>query len=370
MRIAIVAPERIPVPPLLGGSVEIVVLAIAKELAKQHSVTVISRSHRRYPSHSVESGVHIHRVPTGSPGQYLANVRRFLAGRKFDVIQIDNRPRFVAPIKRLFPHAAVSLFLHSLTYVSATGAGRAAVKRGILSADLIVVNSLSLHEEIKRRFPESAPKIHKVWLGVDTERFCPLNPPASGQSLTLLFAGRLIPRKGLPVLLKAVKLAQAHCSVPLNVIIAGGAQRKSYSNQMRKLARLLGVQTLFLGNVPHADIHRCFQSADVFVCPSQKHEAFGLVNVEALSSGLPVIASDIGGIREIVSHGQNGFLISAYSSPNAFADAIALLANRPELLRFMKMEARRDCLNRFSWTETARVLGQLYSPFEASDKNE
>ncbi|WP_123040282.1 glycosyltransferase family 4 protein [Cohnella candidum] len=361
MRIAIIAPEQIPVPPILGGSVEITILAIAKELAKQHSVTVISRSHRRYPAYSAVSGVHIYRVATGSPEKYLANVRSFLQGKSFDVIQVDNRPKFVPSLKKMFPNAVVSLFLHSLTFVSPPLATREAAGAGMRSADLVIANSESLKTQLTKRFPFAAAKIRKVWLGVDTSRFKPAASAKPRRALRLLFAGRLIPRKGLPVLLRAVKLAKRASARPLELVVAGGTKNAAYSRSMRALSQKLGVNARFLGTVPHRRIQQVFQDADVFVCPSQLHEAFGLVNVEALATGMPVIASSIGGIKEIVVHNRNGMLIARYKQPQAFADAIVRLANDRSLLGTMKLQARMDCMERFSWSATAKRLARLYA---------
>lgn len=208
MKIVIIAPEQIPVPPILGGSVEISILAIAKEMSKGHSVTIVSRAHRRYPKHSVIGGVHIYRVPAGSQANYLANVKRFLQGRSFDIVQIDNRPKFVGPIKSMFPNATVSLFLHSLTFVSPPYASRARAWEGLRKADLIIANSSSLKSQLSARFPNISSKIRVVWLGVDTNRFSPAPKQVPRRAFTLLFAGRLIPRKGVPILLKAARLVR------------------------------------------------------------------------------------------------------------------------------------------------------------------
>lgn len=373
MRIAIIAPEQIPVPPPLGGSVEITVLAIAEQLAARHDVTIVSRAHRRYPKReTLSSGVRIERVPSGSRKLYLANVKRLLAGRRYDVIQIDNRPKFVRPIKRMFPKTTVSLFLHSLTFVSRPYASRSAARDGMRAAGLVVANSRSLKRTLAKRFPEAAGKLRRVWLGVDTARFTPsAGDSRPDRAFTLLFAGRLIPRKGLPVLLKAIRLARAASGRRLRLVVAGGGQRGGYAAKMRRLARKLGVRARFLGTVPHRRIHRVFRDADAFVCPSQKHEAFGLVNVEALASGLPVIASRIGGIGEIVKDGQNGYLIGDYRKPRAFADAILKLAGNPDRLRAMRRRARQDCLERFTWSATARRLGRLYgSPHLSAEEAE
>lgn len=361
MKIVIVAPEAIPVPPILGGSVEITVLAIAKKMAKRHSVSIISRAHRKYPSHSVIGGVHIYRVATGSPLQYLGNVKKFLKGRSFDLIQVDNRPKFIAPLKAAFPRAKVSLFLHSLTFVSSPYASKETVRKGFAKADVIIANSTSLKNRLISRVPSSKSKIRKVWLGVDTSRFTSASQVKTSGSFNLLFAGRLIPRKGVPVILKAAKIVQRKSVRPVKIIIAGGSTNTGYSKKMRTLARQLGVKAEFLGTVPHRRMHQVYRRAHVFLCPSQKHEAFGLVNVEAMASGVPVIASDNGGIKEIVQHNRTGILIKNYSRPQAFADAITRLMSNKPLLQSMKKNARRVALQRFSWSATAKKLSSIYS---------
>lgn len=361
MHILIVAPEQTPVPPVLGGSVEISILAMAKQLARLHPVTVVSRAHRRYPSHSVIDGVQIYRVPTGKPMAYLEHVKNFIQDKKFDLIQVDNRPRFVGPIKRIAKEKPVSLFLHSLTFVSPPHSSRRAAAKDIAEADLIIANSASLKSQLSARFPGSAGKIRQVWLGVDTARFRPSRSPDHSKTFRVLFAGRMIPRKGVPVLLKAAKIAGSVSDRPIKVIIAGGSTGRGYTLKMMELSRRLRVEAQFLGTIPHRRIHRIFRQADVFVCPSQKHEAFGLVNVEAMSSGLPVIASSNGGIKEIVSHNRNGLLVKRYHRPKAFADAIVRLMNDSHLRNRMKQQAREDCLAHFSWSASAKRLSDIYT---------
>jgi spore coat protein SA len=361
MHILIVAPEQIPVPPVLGGSVEISILALAKQLARMHRVTVVSRAYRRYPRHSVIDGVHIYRVPTGKPIAYLQHVKNFIQDKKFDLIQVDNRPKFVGPIKNVADGTPVSLFLHSLTFVSRPFSSRRSAAKDIAEADLIIANSTSLKSQLTSRFPSAAGRIRQIWLGVDTSRFRPSHRHAESKIFKVLFAGRLIPRKGVPVLLRAVKLAGSASAKPIQVIIAGGSARKGYTLRMRALSRALHVNARFLGTVPHRRIHRIFRQADVFVCPSQKHEAFGLVNVEAMSSGLPVIASNNGGIKEIVRHNRNGLLVKNYHRPKAFADAIVRLMKNSQLRNRMKQHAREDCLAHFSWSASAQRLSDIYT---------
>jgi spore coat protein SA len=356
MKLLMVAPEQIPVPG--SGSVEISMLAIAKQLAVNHSVTLISRTGRGLPHVSRMGGLTIVRVKTGSPSRYISSVLSYVRGHRYDLIQVDNRPHYMAKIKAAFPHTPVTLFLHSLTFVKPT----ARVNESLGKADLIIANSESLKSSLAARFPRHASKLRKVHLGVDTGRFRPEGRgPRSGGRFRVLFAGRVIPRKGVPVLIRAVGLARKeYGAIDLTVI---GRGRPGYINELKRLARAKGVPVKFAGKVPHHAIHRKFRTADLFACPSQEHEAFGLVNVEAMASGLPVVASDIGGIGEIVKHGSNGYLVGSYTRPEEHAKWILKLARDRDLNAKMSRQARKDAVDRFSWKQTASKLIGIYRQF-------
>ncbi|MGZ7441192.1 glycosyltransferase family 4 protein [Paenibacillus sp. TH7-28] len=356
MNILMVAPEQIPVPG--NGSVEICMLAIAKELADRHTVTIISRKSGSLPPVSRIGKLTIVRVPSGSSGRYIASVLRYVKGRSYDLIQVDNRPHYAAKVKAAFPRTPVSLFLHSLTFVKNT----AAVALSMAKADLIVANSDSLKAKLNERFGRLAGKIHTVHLGVDTHRF---RPPArrtvpSG-SFRVLFAGRVIPRKGIPVLIKAMELVRREKSGASLTVVGGG--KAGYLRELRRLAGKHRVPVRFVGKVPHRLIDRRFRQADCFACPSQEHEAFGLVNVEAMASGLPVVASDIGGIGEVVNHGHNGYLVKVYSDPREHAKWILQLAKHPESAGKMSRQARRDAVAKFGWKQTAAKLMKIYNRY-------
>lgn len=361
MRILIVAPEQIPVPG--NGSVEISILAVAKQLAKKHTVTVVSRAAKGLPVQSNEGGVTIVRVPSGSSKIYIASVLRFIRGKAFDVIQVDNRPHYMSSIQQAFPKMKVTLFLHSLTFVPP----HHSIARSLKHAKLIIANSSSLRQKLMHRFPAAAARIQTVELGVDTGRFRPATAAdranyrkkyGIGDKYTVLFVGRVIPRKGVPILLKAASLASQE--IPLQVVIAGRGSA-SYMKQLRALASKLNVPVKWLGKQKHSDIHKIYQAADCLVCPSQKHEAFGLVNIEAMASGLPVIASRIGGIPEIVKHESNGFLVDDYRRAERFAQYLIRLGKNKELGRSIGARGRSSVIQNFTWRLTADRLSSLYA---------
>ncbi|WP_135554042.1 glycosyltransferase family 4 protein [Paenibacillus cymbidii] len=370
MHIAMIAPEQIPVPPLGGGSVEICMLAIAERLAGGHRVTLISRRHPRYPRISRHGNLTIVRVAGRKPATYIASAARYLQEHPADWIQIDNRPRYVPFIRNRLGATPVSLFLHSLTYVSRPMIVPLLASSCMASADLIVVNSMSLGARLQERFPQFAEVIRKVHLGVDLDRFAPPTPQQKTKlqeaygvrgRFVVAFAGRLIPRKGIPVLLRAFR--QVKLVVPsARLLVAGGAQQRGYKTRLVRLARKLrlGPGVRFVGVVPHGRMHRVYRAADCFVCPSQKHEAFGLVNVEAMACGIPCVASDNGGIREIVVHDRNGCLIEEYAKPDRFAATLVRLATDRQWREQLGAQAREDAAALFDWQQTADRLAALY----------
>jgi len=362
MRLLMIAPEQFPVPG--GGSVEICMLEIAKKLSREHHVTIISRNkaHSKSISH-LGNNLTIVRVPSGSNTHYISSVLRYMKGLHFDLIQVDNRPYYMARIKAAFPHTPISLFLHSLTFVPRTKSIAACLRK----ADLIITNSSSLKQNLSERFPDSRQKIRTVHLGVDISRFEPASLKERtdtkqvyklGRSFIILFVGRVIPSKGVPLLIRAVKKVGEQIS-NTKLIIAGKGS-KSYIAKLKGQASRLQVPVMFLGSIPHTKIHRIYRLADCFICPSQKHEAFGLVNVEAMASGIPVIASNIGGIKEIVAHGDNGYLVKNYTNDSSFAHFIGKIAKSQQLRERLGNNARQTVKRKFRWDYTATKLSVIY----------
>ncbi|WJH37193.1 glycosyltransferase family 4 protein [Paenibacillus sp. CC-CFT747] len=240
------------------------------------------------------------------------------------------------------------------------------MQKDLEKADLIVGNSASLKKKLTSRFPGLRPSIRYVHLGVDSDRF---RPPTDrersrvrkryrlGRKFVVAYAGRIIPRKGVDVLIRAVRRMGSRRKVGL--LVAGTAD-SAYARSMRRLSHKLGVSARFAGQVPHPDMHELYWGADCFVCPSQKHEAFGLVNVEAMATGLPIVASGMGGIKEIVRHKKNGLLVRDYRSPKGFSRQLKKLFKDPVFAKQLGQKAREDILLRFPWKRTAERLAELY----------
>ncbi|SEM53840.1 glycosyltransferase family 4 protein [Paenibacillus sp. OV219] len=358
MRLLIIAPEQIPVPPFKGGSVQNCIYQISKHASDKYQITIVSRWSKNLSRISTIGNVTIYRVSGATKKVYLQNAIQKVKNKKFDYIQIDNRPSFVPQVRTAFQNIPISVFMHSMTFVSLPMTTRQKARNDLRGANLIIGNSNSLKQALTSRFPTYSNKIKYVHLGVDISKFRPRKTKKTGK-FHFLFAGRLIPRKGIPILLKAFKIALKSNS-SLQLSIAGGALKSTYKTYLQKTARQLKIPVTFTGNLSRERMPAFYRSGDCFICPSQKHEAFGLVNVEAMACGLPVIASNNGGVPEIVEHQGNGFLVKNYRRPSSFASDMIRLANDPDLCNRLSVQARKDAVDQFSWKRTSRKLMKIY----------
>lgn len=159
--------------------------------------------------------------------------------------------------------------------------------------------------------------------------------PAAPWSGRLLYVGRLDPRKGIATLLRALALLSEHT---LTFVGTGAA---SYRSELEQLAVDLGVESRvhWVGLVPTHEVVHHYAKADVCVFPSEWEEPFGLVPLEAMSCGRPVVATGTGGSREYLVDGYNCLLFTPGSAP-ALAGALARLRDEPPLLARLKEGGR------------------------------
>ncbi len=166
-------------------------------------------------------------------------------------------------------------------------------------------------------------------------RFKPSSPPA-GWAGRLLYVGRLDPGKGIDVILAALPGLPA--GVSLDVV---GAGEEDYQRELREQARALGLEgrVRFSGSRPAAQLPDLYAAADAVIFPVRWQEPWGLVPLEAMASGRPVVATARGGAAGYLRDGRNALVIPA-EDPAALADAVARLAGSPEL----RQELRRGGL--------------------------
>jgi phosphatidyl-myo-inositol alpha-mannosyltransferase len=198
--------------------------------------------------------------------------------------------------------------------------------------------------------------------GVDLDRFTAAEPfeELRDGTLNILFVGRLEERKGFIHLLKAYhRLRKRHVDARL-LVVGGGPKLREYKRFVG-LRRIRDVE--FLGRVSDEDKVRYFASADVFAAPNTGQESFGIVLLEAMAAGVPIVASDIHGFKRVVERNVQGLLVEP-RNPRALAAGLYALARDPELRHEMG-EAGRRRAPEFSWDRvTERIVDFYYETRE------
>jgi phosphatidylinositol alpha-mannosyltransferase len=190
--------------------------------------------------------------------------------------------------------------------------------------------------------------------GVDVELFAGASAAPLPRGRHLLFVNRLDRRKGFPVMVEAFRrLADDREDVVL-VVAGDGEDRVA----VQRMPIALRARVVMLGSVPHHDLPPYHAASEVFCAPATGRESFGIVLVEAMAAGLPVVASDIAGYREVVRNGVEGFLVPP-EDPVAVAEAVARLLDDPALAEQIG-RAGRERARRYSWERVAREIEAVY----------
>lgn len=223
------------------------------------------------------------------------------------------------------------------------------------NAGIVVSNSQGLKNLALRSAPRQ--EIGVIYNGIDIDHFRP-DPTRKkgGKFIITTGASRVTHRKGLNYLIEAVaKLAPKHSDLQLKIMGEGDAQK-----ELEKMVVDLNLQNQveFLGRIPREETAPYYQEADVFVLPSL-NEGMSNAMLEALSSGLPLLATDTGGSDELIREGENGFIIKMKDSAD-IAEKIGKLINDPELVKKMG-EASRKKAEGMNWKSVARQYYELYN---------
>jgi len=246
-------------------------------------------------------------------------------------------------------------------------------------ADALIAANPGERDDLERRRASRDGMVCMVPLGVDMDRFQPgdmtqartdMNLPADG--VLGLFVGRIDPIKGIDVLIEAFsRTAQGWGTAspsPKLVLVGGelGADGKPIGDlaEVEADARRLGIadDIVFLGSRPQEDLATLYQAVDFVVIPS-RYESFGLVAIEAMASGTPVIASRAGGLSYSVRDGVAGLLVCPGNAV-ALTDAILELSRNPARRALLASHARAEAA-RFSWDTVATAMTGVYRSLAA-----
>ena len=287
-------------------------------------------------------------------------IREVLDRERFDVVHIHEplMPALPLSVLRLNRSAAAVGTFHAyarqnLGYYY----GRPILRRQFQRLDECIAVSEPARTFVARYFPAEYTVIPN---GIDPNFYNPAAEPAPGiahpRRRTILFLGRLEERKGLSTLLDAYQLlrqVRADCQL---VVVGDGALRRGYERRVEEE----GIPDVrFLGFIPEAEKPGHFTAADIYCAPNTGKESFGVILLEAMASGTPVVATAIDGFRQVLTDGKEGMLVPP-GNDGAMATALSFLLDHPERRVEMGQSGRASALS-YAWPLVAERVYHVYT---------
>ncbi|MCA1060805.1 glycosyltransferase [Rossellomorea aquimaris] len=228
-------------------------------------------------------------------------------------------------------------------------------------ADYICATSPALEKETRKYSKEGQP-IHITPFGVDMNKFKPVVKNISGKGFRIGLAKRMEPKYGVDYLLRGYKLFLDKLGEvdksEINLSLAGEGV---YMEEYKKLAISLGIDTSvqFLGQIHHGDIPEFITSMDVMVI-SSLIESFGVSAVEAQACGVPVVATNVGGLPDVVIDDQTGYIVPS-KNPEAIAEKLFHLYSDASRRKRLGENGRKHVITHYDWQENSKRMSDLYN---------
>ena len=367
-------------PPRIVGGIARVVHDLSHRLIKDgHDVTVVTYKEGNTPDFEDDKGVKVYRI-----GNYMINPNNFidwimqmnfnLVAKANEIIAKEGNFDVIHAHDWLVAYAAKTLKnsygTPIVATIHATEAGRNSgihdeTQRYIndtewmltYEASEVIVNSNYMKNELQRLFGLPFEKINVVPNGVNLNLYSGIERDyefrrqyAADNEKIILFVGRLVYEKGIQHLIAAMPkiLDKYHDS---KLVIAG---KGGMIDELKAQVNAIGIsnKVYFTGYLNSKQIVKMYKCADVAVFPST-YEPFGIVALEGMLSGTPVVVSDVGGLNEIVQHRENG-MKSYAGNPNSLADSIISLLYDPALCMKVAKNAKAKVKAEYNWQKIAQ----------------
>jgi D-inositol-3-phosphate glycosyltransferase len=364
-------------------------------------VDVFTRSqddHVPHVLHELGYGNRVVHVPAGPehpvPKQELANyipqfvegVKRFACekGIKYDLIHSHYWMSGIAAdsLSKLWGGVPIVHMFHTLgemknriarTEAEREGAYRIDGERQVLRrADRVIVATIAELTQLRFLYKANQSKLVVIPPGVDVSHFYPIPSDEAKMYVGLkpddrmiLFVGRIEPLKGVDTLIQAMSCVQMKQDKPVHLAIIGGdpaASPQEMSAEMARLQKLcddlaVGQTVVFLGKRDQDRLPYYYSAAELLVMPSH-YESFGMVALEAMACGTPVIASEVGGLAYLVRDGETGFTIPD-QEPEALCEKISWLLSDRDLHATMS-ERAVEYAQDYAWEKVASQIVEVY----------
>jgi phosphatidyl-myo-inositol alpha-mannosyltransferase len=362
VKIGLVTPYVYPLP---GGVNEHVRFLYENLRLRGHDVRIISSSHglqRSSEGDVIRIGKGFSVPSNGSVGtitlspRYVSQVRTVLERERFDVLHFHEPfvPFLSLVVLRQSTSVNIATFHAYAGFSPAMELGKRMLSPYANRLHGRIAVSAAARHFADRFFPGDFKVISN---GVDVGHFQRAVPVARWQDgcPNLLFVGRLEDRKGLSHLLKAFRLIR-RSGVECRLLVVGSGP---HEREARRYVMTRGLGNVeFLGRVSDAEKAQLFRTADVFVSPATGRESFGIVLLEAMAAGTPIVCSDIHGYKGVVQRGRQAILVPP-------RDSKALAAGISELLADADLRARMGAAglaraNEFSWEHVAAKVEEYY----------
>lgn len=349
------------------GGTEIASYYIAKHLAKKgHQVHIITSGNKKLPKESMEDNFYIHRVsypkiPSLGILYFWLKLPWYIKKVNPDVVHCQSTqmglPCFLA--KKFFKTPYVVLGQGSDIYLH--WKFKKIIHKFVFNnADKVI----ALTEDMKKKIQESYKKdVFVISSGINLEHFENLSKEIARSKLkinlnekVIIFVGSLQIVKGLKYLIEAFKIVKYKIPELKLILVGEGDERKELERLVKK--NQLEKQITFMGNVLNNNIPEYMTASDIFVLPSLS-EGFPLVILEAMASGLPIIATNVRGISEIIKEGENGFLVEP-KNPEQIAEKILYLLPDEKLRERISLH-NREKVKSYSWDFVVGDLLKIYS---------
>jgi phosphatidylinositol alpha-mannosyltransferase len=372
MRIALVSPYDFPYPGGVTKHITNLAESFRRQAHRVHIIAASSQDAGKMPPDVIRISSFMVPVPySGSVARVSLSprlarrVRALLCQETFDIVHLHEPTTPTLPwvvlrqTRKLSPETALVGTFHayrespSFPYNYA----RPIFGRVVNRLDGRIAVSPAARDYMSTYFPGAYQVIPN---GVDVALFGnPALPsiPQFPDGPNILFVGRLEPRKGFRYLLHAY--ARVKTTLPqARLLVVGPHTAEDRTPFERELCRLRLGDVHFIGYVPDEELARYYRSSQVFCAPSTGFESFGMVLLEAMAAGTPIVASDIDGYRAVVSHEVEGLLVPPKDT-TALADALISLLQRPDLRQAMSQRGQATA-SRYTWDQVASQVLDYY----------
>lgn len=277
-------------------------------------------------------------------------LKQFRAG---DIVYVHNRPEYAAVLSTLAKTYGIQVFLHMHNSLLLRA------NRGQLNAlkkTPIVFCSEFLRREAHAALPNHFESTYLVYNGADTRKFHAIEREDRAVP-TIIFTGRLVPYKGVHVLMQAMRILESKgIAAQCKIVGSAGFGGAKPSRYVRRLHGLRSANTELLGYIVGDQLGEMLRQADIFCCPSIWNDPFPLAPLEAMASGLPVVASNAGGLKEMFANG-GGILVEP-NNAGMLANAIGRLILNPAYRAQLGREALQAFHKNFLWSSVRQQYEQ------------